>query len=466
MSRMLLAFASLFLAGSVGAATQPAIGLFDPRALAGWSPLQESETVPYLEEGLRSELLFAARSPAGSYAFVTRIDNTLGRDAVGPEEIQAYFSQDTYQDLAPTGFSSEIVAVGEKLRALVVSFRTTNLHYDVGAASGSALLKTVFLPLVVRESQAQRYFNWIYVANFRGSPARQEDLQAFDRFWLQAKLSDPNLSRVELERFNALRPELAAATPTNSTPLEPLREREASAPQAPAAEDLAQALLAALTQSSAGSPTVALRRFTSDHPDTALAQVFRFLEQAQLSALQETVWKQAWQSAPAEQRAWLGALFLAQSIASEEGQLAARVTHDAAAAGVSAGELGCDKLGALLDLMLPKSGHPLLAKPQIRQFFRLDKARGCADLSPLLRERGLPLPRLEELAIAKRSGAWELRASTPSSHLPLLAVQDNSIVLVKRAAGGRGTAVEVEEVSNLVEVLGALGPRSEAIPVR
>ncbi len=458
MVRTALLLLLAFFTSPLTAAPRVALQIFDVGALSTWTTLTAEETTPYLAEGLRSDFRFGARSTAGSYAFVTQIDNTLDRDALGPEDIQGLFSVDTYQDLEPSGFTSEVVTVGEKhnLSALVVSFRTTKLGYVVSAPPGPVLVKTVFLPLVLRDASTRQYLNWIYVANFRGSTAQQGDLQAFDRLWQQAKLGDPGLSQVELDRFNALRPEIATVEPVSTLPLAPLPEPQGAAPGAPASEPLAQALVGALTPGSKVLAPGPLRRFTSEYPDTALAKVFQSLAQAQLSVLQEAIWQQAWQASPSAQKALLAALFLVQSISVEDERLVARVSQDAAMAGISAGKLDCEQLGFLLDLLLPQRNHRFLARPAVRQFFALAPDRGCGDLVQLMHAREIDLVQLHEVAREKHPGTWELKSTFPSGRLPTLAQQEGNLMLVQFPVGRKDRAIDVRGVTSLLDLIAAL----------
>ncbi len=455
----LIAWLASYSAAVWGASPPPLV--YDIQALAAWQPLTKSETVPYQAEGLGSQLLFSARSRQDSYAFITRIDNTVRRPALIAEEVEALISAESYAALSPIAFRTELgstaLTEGRDLRCVVSSFRTGKLDYEVGAGAGEVLVKTVFLPVVLWDRDGESYSNSLYVANFRGDPKNIQDLADFDRMWSRVSIPE-SFTLVEIPRFNALQPELAAKGDSTAAAEKPETSRGAipSAADGPQGEGEDTAVLAAgLVDLIAGRETEAARRrlraTAQAHPGTVLAEVISSLEAARTFELQRAVWVKALALAETAAKARLVALFLSQSIGLEDWRAAETLASDATAASVSLASLDSEDLELVLDSLLHlESDAP--SSPSLRQFLALQDQVVLDRLSALLAMKGLAVPDIAELAERDRKGAWRLKSPRAKGNGPWLAIESNKLVVLRPGSETRNAALEPEDVTHLLRV--------------
>lgn len=451
------------------AAAPSAPTLYDVEALAAWARLEESEVVPYHAEGLSSELLYGARSPKGSYVFITRIDNTINRPALTTAELEGMFRAETYSDLQPLAFSTAIDGAdapgGTQLYSVVCSFRTKRLGYKVGAGADGALVKTVFLPIVMKNLSSGIYSNLIYVANFRGDPGDLQDLADFDR--MRSRIAVPDgFSLVESQRFNVLQPGLAAqGTGVASPPRKEARDGIGAATRDPSeAEEDPRALAEALLDRLAGRETPAgqrrLDRISASYRGTVLSDVISALAAEQALDLQRSIWREVLKSPESAAKARFVAHFLARSIDLRDWQAAEALALDASAASLSLATLSPDDLNLVLDSVLRLWEAPP-ESPELHTFFSLREGEVSDTLRSLLSKRGFPSPQIEEIAERDRKGSLRPKAPLTPGGLPRLASDAGRIVILRLENAGREPLLRLTELSNLFQLSSLRRPGGE-----
>jgi len=433
---------------ATAAPDSPAPILFAVDGLAGWTLLTESETVPYKAEGLGSELVYAARSPQGSYVFITRIDNSLKRAAPSVEEIEAFASAAGYARLRPEAFHNEIQdLVGPEERRypiLVNSFRTSRLAYDLGGP-GVALAKTVFLPVVLFDTTRGEYRNLIYVANFRGRAGDRPDIEAFDRAWRRIELPR-EVSLIDAERFDALRAELAKAG--SSQALAPKHGEREVVPAERAVDDLARELVSLLMRRDAAAGDRLSAAVEPLLPGTVLAGAVASLRRDRSLELQRLVGGRVFATTDATGRARLVALFLTEGIALGDRAAAEWVVGEARKAGISWANLVDNDQEALLDSVL---AHPRAAprrSDSVRSFLALESPAMHKWLRARLQARGFRVPDLRDVAELRRSGAVHLRAAPTDLRLPAVVWQDDRLKVLRSSSAVK-PVLAVEELPDL-----------------
>jgi hypothetical protein len=428
--------------------------LFATEPLAAWEPLDETTAVPYGAERLKSEFLYGARSPHGSYVFITRMDNTLQRRAFSPEDLLVFASPESFARLRPSGFRSEITAAslseGGTLPCVVASFLSRNLGYSVGKGSGDVVVKTAFLPVVLWDRDSETYSNSIYVANFRGAT---EDVADFDRVWRHVALPQGS-SVVSTERFNALQPELAqrGGQPPAAGRTSPVKDRAAE-PE-PDAEAVARSLLARLAGPQT-EPSPALRRAAAAHPGTALAGIVAELDGEPGFELQKAVWEHALTAANGTSRPRLVALFLAASFGAGDLRLAEAVAASAIDAKLGLADLDAESLAIVLDPFLRHPPSPLWPGPSLRRFLAFGSGAVPDRLRSLLQKRGIEVPDLQRIADRDRNGRWQPKAGGTRLDAPGLAAVPGGLMLVRSTGWGRQEQLEVREVTSLLQLAAA-----------
>lgn len=452
------------LTSATGAAASSASPLFDVEMLASWTRLADSEVVPYQAEGLSSELLYSARSPKGSYVFITRIDNTINRPALTAAELEGVFLAETYSDLQPLGFSTETGPVeapgGTQLSSAACSFRTRRLGYEVGAGADGALVRTVFLPIVLQNLSTGSYSNSIYVANFRGDPGSGQDLVDFDR--MRSRIAVPDgFSLIENQRFNVLQPGLAAqGTGAGGSPRKEAEGRIGTAArEADEIGEDSRALAQALLDRLAGRETSAGQRrldhIAASYRGTVLAEVISMLAEEQALDLQRSVWLEVLKSSDSTAKARFVVLFLARSIDLGDWQAVEAFTTDAIAASLSLEKLGPGGLGMVLDSILRLS-EVAPESAELRTFFSLGDPAVSETLRVLLPTRGLPLPKIEEIAEPTRNGGWRPKVLLAYGSSPRLASDKDRILILGTEGNGRERFLRLTEMTNLFQLSGLL----------
>lgn len=435
--------------------------LFDVETLSAWTRLEKSEVTPYYAEGLSSDLLYGARSPNGSYLLITRIDNTINRPALTAAELKGLFREDTYSDLQPQAFTTATDSVdapdGTPLFFAVCSFRTRKLGYEVGAGAEGALVKTAFLPVVLRNRTTGAYSNWIYVANFRGDPGNRQDLADFDR--MRSRIAIPEgFSLVESERFNVLQPGLAAeGSDTAVSSREPAGEGSRPAPHDSGEdEEDPQAAAGALLDRLTGRETPAgrhrLDRLAATYRGTVLSDVVSTLAAEQALDFQRSIWREVLKSPESAAKARFVAHFLARSIDLRDWQAAEALTLDASASSLSLASLDADDLDLVLGSVLRLEAPP--ESPELRKFLSLREREVFEALRSLLSKRGFPSPPIQEIAERDRKGTW--RPKLPPEGLPHLASNAERIVILGVENAGREPFLRLTEITDLFQ-LSSLG---------
>lgn len=459
--RYLVLIAWLAASAARSAAAQPSAPLlFDVEALSSWQPLAKAETLPYHSEGLQSELLFAARSRQGSYAFVTRIDDTVRRPALAVEDLAAVVSADSFSSLHPTRFQSEIETIeasdGSDLRCIVSTFQTRNLGYAVGAGAGEATVRTVFLPVVLWHRPSESYWNVIYVANFRSQSENRDDLLVFERMWRRVSIPE-ELSLVKRQRFNALQPELAAIEAPEGGERQPeaRRDSEGLDGQPLEQEGDARAIAGALLEQAAGNAAATQRRLldrlAKAQAGTVLAEVISALDRQRDPQLEQEVWNHVLASSDDAARNRLVALFLAASIDVRDWRAAELLAADSTKASLSLASFGPDELGLILDRILRLRMAEAPAGTALRDLLSLDP-RSLQQLASLLQMKGFAIPDLDVLADRNHRGLWHLR-NKQTLDAPMVARSSGKLVLVQGAPGpGRG--LEIIAVTSLLQLAG------------
>lgn len=450
--RLLILSAVLIATPLVG--QERTVPLFDVGALAGWENLGLQETLPYRAEKISAQWLFGARSAAGSYIFVSRIDNTLDRPALRANELLGFFDRDSYADLHPERFQSEVVEVkiagNGALAAVLNSFGTARLGYEVGQGTGAARVRSVFLPLTVWNESRDEYFNWIYVADFRGSAGSTSDLEAFDRLWRSVHLPE-GWALIDIAGFNALRPRLSASRETAESQPEPRMETVESVEVGEA--DLVRAILDTLSDHGSERHNSVLREVRDAHPKTVVAGVLDQVLSVSTRTWERRIWERSMALAPAEKHPRLTALFLAESIARGRRDLAREIAEHSLepVGGVSA--LACEEVDLLLDGLVRSPVIASWTSEPVRKFFRLSSEPACSDLVEMLQGRGFVLSRIESVAIQKGNGFW-----TPNAGQARPEIVSSGEQLVHLEAISRKGEIwwKPQRISNLIEVIEAL----------
>lgn len=425
---------------------------YDRGELAGWTVLAVQDVTPFHREGLRSELVFGARSSSGSYAFVTVIDNGVDRPAAGADEIAGFLSEDVFADLAPEVFTSDAMTVsvpGKRLDAVALSFRTRKLPYEVGAGDQPAVFKAVFLPVVLREVGAG-YRNLIVVANFRGTAG---DLPAFDRMGRRVMLPEGRFAIVEPSEFNAIRDRLAAGAPrqvANGEEAAPARAEEKT-------DESPEQFGAAVAHLMRGEISPTERRFLDSYArayvGTPLADWIGELSRRERIRFEARVWQVLTQEVGPDRHGGLAALLLGESIALEDLETAGAIAETAHASGLSIASLDCPELRRLLEAVVRGSDRLLSSEPRLLPFFSLEGALQCGSLEKWFESRGVPIEDLARVAIPVRGGRWKLRAGAEDP--PRWAWNAGKLVALKPAGDPRRLLFVTESASNLLLVVEA-----------
>lgn len=187
---------------------------FDLSTLAGWKHgISKTETLPYINENIRSKFIWGGLSSSTSYVFITVVDNSLKRQAYDAHALNLMFSENSYSQFNFLEFDKAIESIKTKssndiikMDALVMSVTALGSGYDfVSGKSIQTLLKKVYFPVVLKAGQ--KYFNYIIVLNYRGKAQNQQDLQQFDNFYKSFSIPN-NYELLSTRRFNAFQPEL------------------------------------------------------------------------------------------------------------------------------------------------------------------------------------------------------------------------------------------------------------------
>lgn len=430
----------------------PPVGIeFDRGELAGWTVLALQDVTPFHRDGLRSELVFGALSSSGSYAFVTVIDNGLERPAAGADGIAGFLSEDVFADLVPEGFASAAVTVavpGKRLDAVALSFRTRKLPYEVGAGDQPAVVKAVFLPVVLREIGAG-YRNLIVVANFRGTAG---DLPAFDRMCRRVVLLESRFAVVEPAEFNAIRDRLAADAPQQMAN----GEETAPAPGEGRTDESPEQLGAAVAHLMRGvvSPTEQrlLDSYAHAHEGTPLADSIAELSRRERIRFEVRVWQVLTQEIGSDRHGGLAALLLGESIALADLETAVSIAETAHASGLSIASLDCPELERLLEAVVRWSGGSPTSERALVRFFSLEDAPlRCRSLERWFKSRGVPIENLEEVAIRVRGGRWRFPGGIDDP--PRWAWHAGKLVALRPVGDPRRRLFVPESASNLLAVV-------------
>lgn len=297
--------------------TQPG-ELFRVAELEGWTVGLGAEAVPaYRREGLRSRFCWGARSPGGSFAFLTAVDHTLAEDALSAAKLEALTSREQYDSLNPAEFEEEIVEVslvsadGTSLgsrKAAVLSFRFQGSGFDTATpGEQETLFKAVFVPLVLRDRE-RRHHNFLYVANFRGRSA--EDLKDFDRLWRLVRIPLEGAEPVEIDEFNRLRPGLLVSAGPAPTP----KPAQRSDPEPGKIDDPAE--LAGAVLDELPGPPGGVRLDTAPHatPPSSAGRFTGLLQEWDAELASRRVLGAAWDRSTGRARAFTAGLTLAAAI--------------------------------------------------------------------------------------------------------------------------------------------------------
>lgn len=440
--------------------TGPLIGqglqvpLYDVGALAGWETLDREDTPPYQAEKIAAQWLFGARSSASSYVFITRIDNTLERPAYEAARLLGFFNEAGYADLHPDRFQSEVVEVkiagNGALAAVLNSFGTARLGYEVGQGTGAARVRSVFLPLTVWNESRDEYFNWIYVADFRGSAGSTSDLEAFDRLWRSVHLPE-GWTLIDIAGFNALRPRLSASRKTAESSPEPRMETVESVEIGE--DDLVRAILDTLSGHGSEQHDSLFRDVRDAYPETIVAGVLDRVLSVSTRTWERRVWERSMALAPAEKHPRLTALFLAESIARGRRDLAREIAEHSLEPVGGVSTLACEEVDLLLDGLVRSPVIASWTSEPVREFFHLSSEPACSDLVEMLQGRGFVLSRIESVAIQKRNGFW-----TPNAGQARPEIVSFGEKLVHLEAISRKGEIwwKPQRISNLIEVIEAL----------
>lgn len=430
------------------------VPLFDLGALAGWKSVGRQETLPYQAEGISAQWLFGARSAAGSYIFVSRIDNTLDRPALRANELLGFFDRDSYADLHPERFQSEVVEVKTAgdgaLAAVLNSFGTARLGYEVGQGTGVAWVRSIFLPLTVWNESRDEYFNWIYVADFRGSAGSPSDLEAFDRLWRSVHLPE-GWTLIDIAGFNALRPRLLANRETAESQPEPHMETVESVEIGE--DDLVRAILDTLSDHGSDRHDSVLREVRDAYPETVVAAVLDQILEVSTRTWERRVWERSLALAPAEKHPQLAALFLGESIAEGRRDLAREIAQQSLERVGGVSGLACEDLDLLLDGLVRSPVPASWTSEPVRSFFHFSSESACSDLVEMLRSRGFVLPRIESVASRKRNGFWTPNTSQPR---PEMVAFEGKLFRLEAVSKKDETLLKPRRIPNLIEVIEAL----------
>jgi hypothetical protein len=283
--------AGLLCLVGLGAAAEPAQAPrrpsprdFLPAPLpARWKSLPLTEVTPYRTEGLRSQLVFGARSPEGSYAFVTMIDNGPDRPPVTASDLEELYTPDLYSDWKLTAFQNgrDVLVLGDRgLEVFWNAMEGSGSGHDfVSSTTTPTIARTVCLPTFFRKGE--RLFNWLLIFNFRGPRSASLDLQEFEAYWRRFSLPEQGIALLQSVTPDSRAPEVGKPA---SAPA------PAATPRPGETEGLAAALLEAASRP-AGADRTTLTRVLERFPRSTSGRLAKHLLAAHEDAEDRALWE-------------------------------------------------------------------------------------------------------------------------------------------------------------------------------
>ncbi len=147
-------------------------------ALDGWeTALESGDVIPYRIFGLQSSMLCSARSPSGSFVFVTRVDSGE-RPPLSCDDLEEMISPANFEAWNPLDFLKRRLTVsagGTQIPALLVSM----VYPQPG--HGKMRYRKVYIPLLAAcgDGAEREFRNYLYVVHYWGEAANVKDLRAF-----------------------------------------------------------------------------------------------------------------------------------------------------------------------------------------------------------------------------------------------------------------------------------------------
>lgn len=266
-------------------------------APAGWvAGLRHEEVKPFVSEGIMSTLLWAARSPKGSYVFLSWVDHTTKRGPLTVGDLDGMIGPETYRGVAPTsvakGHGFLATEGGDGLETLWVRIEALGSGYDfTSARTTPTLAKNVFVPAYLRKGT--EVVNWMFVISFRGPVSATDDLQAFEALCKGLRLPSPDLRAVYATRAETV---VASTTVVPVAKAEQSTAASASTPPAvadtvPTEEILAEAMLLVAAKSETLADATGLQASAAPMRGAAAATVAATLVRDAMSRADRRVWQ-------------------------------------------------------------------------------------------------------------------------------------------------------------------------------
>lgn len=199
---------------TAAAASLDAGAFFDLSVLNDWRPdLSPSAVHPFTAEGMRSELLWSARSNAGSHIFITLTDNTLKRPVLSAARLNAITTEQSLARFQPVFFDKGVrehrayndAGGYAPMDIFVVHTRGRGFPSFSG---GTVSARTVYFPIVLRRGDA--YYNYLLMADYRGLAENVGDAERFERFYGSFSTARSGYTLVDPEAFEMVRAQRAA----------------------------------------------------------------------------------------------------------------------------------------------------------------------------------------------------------------------------------------------------------------
>jgi len=208
-----------FAAGAYAeTALKDGAGFFQHSVLSEWKGgLTSEDTLPYVSERIQAEFLWAARSPSGSYIFVTLTDHTTERPSLTAEELSGLVSKASFQVYNPEAFEKNIEPVrvkntknGEEITLDTFKMMVQAKGSGSDFQSDKKVLTTarsVFFPIVLQKGE--EFLNYLVMADYRGESSNTYDAMQFDTFCKTFGITAEDYQFVRIDEYNAMQPKLA-----------------------------------------------------------------------------------------------------------------------------------------------------------------------------------------------------------------------------------------------------------------
>ncbi len=457
------------------------IDCFRKDLLSDWTTELSSEEIPYYgREGIRAPLIWGARSPKGSFIFLTVVNNTIQRPALSPEDLDALVTEESYEVFSPLGFEKGVTPLGtgdEEKSVFSISFSGESIGdpQDENLRKRLRMMK-VYLPLVLRRGaglEPNNFRNLLLIINYRGIPEEGTDEKAFERFVQSFRLPSGEYRSFDLQSFNRFQPELAQLTSDTrshsvSGPASP------KAPPEPVSEPIDEPKVKgpnwqpeAVAKVLLGGDQGEIEQLSQVFREGVLARLTQAILRRQRLEAERRTWDQLWGQATPQQRSFLFSSALVAVLDSLDRSTVSEVEAQSWLLHIFEKPLGEGLRGSFLqerDLnsflrLSPKLWSFRQVRNKLRTFLDHEEASLKLRLIGVL-EGDSRIPRLSRIARQDRDGEWSPIGAS-------LAVKRHLVLLSKTELGilvpGRKRRFKLDRNVDVIAVLellaeGASGP--------